>query len=171
MNESVTPHRSSLSLQPGPPSSAALVGVRGWLLVLCLMLTVVGPALSVWLMAHEYASAAPLGAQPEGVQAAVLASLLLSAAAVAFGAYAGGRLWLIRPNALTTAKQALLFGLAVDVVTTTIEAATAQVPGDRLLFQVEVSLVPSLVFFTLCFAYLNRSQRVHATYGAQPTDA
>jgi len=171
MNESVTPHRPSLSLQPGPPASGALVGVRGWLLVLCLMLTVVGPALSVWLMAHEYASAAPLGAQPVAVQAAVLASLLLSAGAVAFGAYAGGRLWLIRPNALATAKQALLFGLAVDVVTTTIEAATAQVPGDRLLFQVEVSLVPSLVFFTLCFAYLNRSQRVHATYGAQPTDA
>jgi hypothetical protein len=171
MNESVTPHRSSLRLQPGSPSGAALVGVRGWLLVLCLMFTVVGPALSVWLMAHEYASAAPLGAKPVAVQAAVLVSLLLSACAVAFGAYAGGRLWLIRPNALGTARQALLFGLAVDVVTTAIQVATAQVPGDRLLFQVEVNLVPSLVFFTLCFTYLDRSRRVHATYGPQPADA
>jgi hypothetical protein len=125
MNESATPHRSSLGLPPASPSSAALVGVRGWLLVLCLMFTVVGPAIAVWLMAHEYASAAPLGAKP----------------------------------------------VAVDLVTTTIEAATAQIPADRLLFHVEVSLVPSLVFFTLCFAYLDRSRRVHATYGPQPADA
>lgn len=171
MNESVTPHRSSLSLQRGPLPGAALAGVRGWLLVLCLMLTVVGPALSVWLMAHEYANAAPLGARPMAVQAALLASLLLTAGAVAFGAYAGGRLWLVRPNAPATAKQALLLGLAVDVVTTAMQVATAQVPGERLLFEVEVSLVPSLVFFTLCFAYLQRSQRVHATYGPQPADA
>ena len=28
-----------------------------------------------------------------------------------------------------------------------------------------------IIAATLCFAYLDRSRRVHATYGAQPTDA
>ena len=158
MNESVT-------LQPSSQPGAEPKAVRGWLLVLCVMLTVVGPIIAVWLMVHEYSNAAPLATKPFAIQVSVLASLLLSACAVAFGAYAGMRLWLIRPDAVTTAKRALLFGLAVDVVTTTIQATTALDPSDRFLFQVEVSLVPSLIFFTLCFAYLNRSKRVYATYG------
>jgi hypothetical protein len=171
MNESIIPQESSVSLRPSSQPSAELKGIRGWLLALCLMLTVVGPIISAWLMATEYANADPLVSKPAAVQVAVLASLLLSACAVGFGAYAGIRLWLIRPNALTTVKHALLFGLAVDVVITTIQAAAAQDPSHHLLFQVVVSLVPSLIFFTLCFAYLNRSKRVHATYGPYRTDA
>lgn len=165
MNESITTRRSPASWQTSSQPGAECKGVRGWLLALCLMLIVIGPAISAWLMANDYANAAPLVSKPLGVQASVLASLLLSACAVVFGAYAGIRLWLIRPNAVDTAKHALLFGLIADVITTAIEAATASAPGDRLLFQVEVSLVPSLIFFTLCFAYLNRSRRVCATYG------
>jgi hypothetical protein len=171
MNESITPVQSGVSLRARSQPSVELKGVRGWLLALCLMLTVVGPVISAWLMVNEYNSATPLAASSTAVQASVLASLFLSACAVAFGAYAGMRLWLIRRNAPTTAKSALLFGLAVDVVTTTIQVATAQDPSDRLLFQVEVSLVPSLIFFTLCFAYLNRSKRVYATYEPCRTDA
>ena len=155
----------------GPQLDAKCQGVRGWLLVLCLMLTVVGPAISVWLMAHEHADAAQSFAGSLGLQAAVVCSLLLTACAVAFGAYAGLRLWLIRPGAVNTAKLALLVGLAVDIVTTAIEAAVAQEPSGQLLFQVEVSVIPSLVFFTLCFAYLNRSKRVHATYEGHRADA
>ena len=141
-------------------------GVRGWLLVLCLMLTVVGPAISVGLVAHEYVNSMRVFSGSPGDKVAVISSLLLTACAAAFGVYAGLRLWLVRPKAVTTAKLALLFGLAADIVATTIEAATAQVPSERLLFQTEVSVIPSLIFFTLCFAYINRSKRVHATYEA-----
>lgn len=164
MNESTNPSHSH-AFHPGLQPSAQYKGVRGWLLVLCLMLTVVGPAISTWLMANEYTNAAPLFSESLSVHVLVVGSLVFMACSVAFGAYAGLRLWLIRPNAVNTAKHALLFGLAADVITTTIEAATALVPSDRLLFQVEVSLVPSLIFFTLCFAYLNKSKRVYATYG------
>ena len=34
-------------------------GVRGWLLLLCPMLTVVGPLVSAWLAADEYLQRAP----------------------------------------------------------------------------------------------------------------
>lgn len=151
---------------PGPQPGAPCQGVRGWLLVLCLMLTVIGPALSVWLMAQAYGHAAPLAAQSLAVQLSVLASLLLQACAVAFGMVAGLRLWRVRPGAVGMAKHALLFGLAVDVITTALEAVAATVPVDRLLFHVEVGVVPGVLFFTLCLAYLNRSRRVAATYGA-----
>ncbi len=166
MNQSTAPRRAAANVTTGMQSGAELKGVRGWLLVLCLMLIVVGPIISAWLMAHMYIDAAPLASRPLSAQVPVHASLLLSACAVAFGIYAGVQLWLVRPNAVNTAKRALLFALAIDVITTAIEAATATSPSDRLLLQIEVNLIPSLIFFTLCFAYLNRSRRVYATYGA-----
>lgn len=144
-------------------------GVRGWLLVLCLMLTVVGPIISVWLMAHEYGNSVRVASGSPSGLVAVIGSLLLTACAVAFGAYAGLRLWRVQPKAVKTAKLALLFGVVVDIVTTAIEAATAEVPSDQLLFQVKISVMPSLIFFTLCFAYLNRSKRVYNTYESHRT--
>jgi hypothetical protein len=137
------------------------------------MLTVGGPVISAWLMAHGYARFAPFFTETGGLQSVILISLLITACSVAFGVYAGLRLWLIRPKAVNTAKHALLFGLAADIVTTAIEVAAGQAPsaGGRLLYHVEVNLIPGLIFFTLCFAYLNRSKRVYATYDSPRTDA
>lgn len=147
-------------------------GVRGWLLVLCLMLTVIGPVISAWLMTKGFAGVKPFFTENGGLQAVMLISLLIMACSVGVGIYAGLRLWFIRPKAVSTAKHALLFGLAADIVTTALDVAVGQVPSslDRLLYQVEVNLIPSLIFFTLCFAYLNRSKRVYATYLSPRTE-
>lgn len=165
MRKFTTPNYLTAQSWSGPGSDLEFRGVRGWLLALCLMLTVVGPAIAVWLMVIEYTDAEPLFRESMSMQAAALGTLLLSGCSVVFGAYAGLRLWLVLPNAVRTAKYALLFGLAVDIVTTALEAAAAQVPSDRLLFQVEIGLVPTLIFFTVCYTYLNQSKRVYATYG------
>jgi hypothetical protein len=171
MRKFATPNYLTAPSRSGPYYDTEFTGVRGWLLALCVMLTVIGPAIAVWLMVIEYTSAEPLFRQSLSIQAAALISLLLSGCSVVFGAYAGLRLWLVLPDAVSTAKHALLFGLAVDIVTTAFEAAAAQVPSDRLLFQVEISLIPTLIFFTVCFTYLNQSKRVHATYGSHSPNA
>lgn len=142
--------------------------VRGWLLVLCLMLTIIGPLVSVGLMAHTYEAFAPNLVGSAGLQAAVFGSLSLSTCSVAFGVYAGLRLWLVKPNAVVTAKYALLAGLAADIVTSVIAVAAGPMHAvGPLLRQVEIDMIPGLLFFTLCFAYLNRSSRVRATYLAK----
>ena len=130
------------------------------------MLTVGGPVISAWLMVKGHTGFKPFFTENGGLQAAMLISLLITACSVAVGIYAGLCLWLIRPKAVSTAKQALLFGLAADIISTALDAAVRQAPIgiDRLLYQVEFNLIPSLIFFTLCFAYLNRSKRVNATY-------
>jgi hypothetical protein len=171
MNEP-TPAQQALALPcPSPPPDGAQQGVRGWLLLLCLMLTLIGPAISLGLMANLYqlaTQAAPFRAGSPGVQAAVFGALALMGVAVVYGAHAGVRLWLIRPNAVRTAKRALLLGLVADIVATTVEVAMAAQPGERLLLlQVELHLLPSLLFFALGLAYLNKSGRVEATYGGQ----
>jgi hypothetical protein len=165
-----TGRHAAASVPGPPPGNKTYQGVRGWLFVFCLMLTVAGPLISAWLIAYEFAEVAPSLADSAGLQAATFASIVLTACALAFGAYAGLRLWLIRPHAVATAKQALLLGLAVEIVTTLIDAVAAStLHADDGLFQpFIIGIVPGLAFFTLCFAYLNRSRRVHATY---PPDA
>ncbi len=141
MNDLITPNASSSNtstqLQPK--------GVRGWLLVLCLLLTVIGPAISAWLMSHEYAAFSPYFAGSLGLQATILSSLAITTFSVLFGTYAGIHLWLVRPGAVKIAKSALLLGLAVDIVTTIIYAALGQVPvadsGRGLKFELQ-HLVP-----------------------------
>jgi Protein of unknown function (DUF2569) len=141
-------------------------GVRGWLLVLCLMLTVVGPLLSVWLMAEDYASLAPQVAGNPAWQLALQLALMFSAAAMVYGIHAGLQLWRIRPQAVAVARRALLAGLAADLFTATLAMTAGAAPAadGTLVYQVTLRLVPSLVFFTVCLAYLNRSRRVDATY-------
>ena len=143
-------------------------GVRGWLLVLCVVMTGVGPVISAWLMAEEYAAAAPYFAGSGLVLAVFVGTLVATGAAVAYGMHAGLRLWRVRPGAVSTAKNALLFGLAVDVVSAAVHTAMGPVAesGWALRGGLTTSLLPGLVFFTLCFAYLNRSARVQATYAA-----
>ncbi len=143
-------------------------GVRGWLLALCVVMTWVGPAISACLMAGEYAAAAPYFAGSRQVLAVFVATLVLTAAAAAYGIHAGLRLWRVRPGAVATAKGALLFGLAVDVLSAAAHTAMgpAAESGWALRGDLASSLLPGLVFFTVCFAYLNRSERVQATYSA-----
>jgi hypothetical protein len=168
MNDFTTSTRSAMALTHPRPLPATK-GVRGWLLALCLMLTVVGPIISLGLMVNVYTEFAPYLAGSPGLLVAICASLLIAACSIVFGVYAGLGLWLIRPKAVNTAKNALLFGFAADIITATIEIASAQGASQSgsLLRQIEVSLVPSLIFFVLCYAYLNRSERVHATYELQ----
>ncbi len=150
--------------------SPALRGVRGWLLALCAVMTVVGPVISAWLMAGEYAAAAPDFAGSRRVLVVFFSTLVLTSAAVAYGMHAGLLLWRVRPGAVAAAKNALLFGLAVDVVSAAMRTAMAPVAvaesGWALRGDLLSTLLPGLVFFTVCFAYLNRSARVQATYNA-----
>ena len=150
-----------------PSTTAPPRGVRGWLLALCLVMTVLGPLISVWQMAADYDAAAPDFAGSRAVLAGFVLTAALTGAAVAYGMYAGLRLWAVRPGAVATAKRALLFGLAVDVVTAALHAAIGAVAesGWAVRSDLTSALLTSLIFFAVCFAYLNRSARVQATYG------
>ncbi|MEO7107325.1 MAG: hypothetical protein ABIZ09_13205 [Rhodoferax sp.] len=149
--DSIAPTEAALTQESG-------TGVRGWLLVLCLMLTIIGPLISAWLMAEDYAA--------PGV------SLLAQAVSTVFGMYAGIRLWLIQTNSVNITKIALLVGLAADILSTAIAVTTDLTSGavDDVLMQTLFRVAPSLIFFTLSFAYLQHSRRVHFTYVTSTPD-
>lgn len=147
-------------------SMANLRGVQGWLLALCLMLTIVGPVISVWLMTNGYTTFSKHFSTSSGLRIAIYVSMALTTSSVVFGIYTGIRLWTIKPNAVNVAKNALLFGLFTRVITTAIHVAAGpeSLPYAQLINQTLFHMVPSLIFFTACFAYLNKSVRVSVTF-------
>ena len=162
---STNPDGPSRSIRPGDDRSRT--AVRGWLLVLCVMLTVVGPVISVWVVGREFDALAAQFVTSRGAQWATIVAIALTTCSVLFGIYAGLRLWAVAPGAVSAARAALVFGLAVDVCTTTISTVlgTAWPADGELFYEVLLDLAPSLAFFTVCLAYLNKSRRVEATYG------
>lgn len=145
-------------------------GVGGWLLLLCLMLTVLGPLISAVLLVQHHLGLPPslvgVRSLPVAAQVLALVSVPLEAGSIAYGLYAGLRLWRVQPGAVNTAKLALLWGLAASVLTLTLQwvAGPSSGAADGLLHTLNLGLLPDLVFFTASFAYLNKSARVRATY-------
>jgi hypothetical protein len=129
-------------------------GVGGWLLVLCLLLTVWNPA-SLALTAAS--SVADLSARSIPSVCFLAARFVVTS----FGVAAGRALWLQRPGAVWLAKWSLtLFGIEAAARLSTRVDLSAAPPGTRL---------PLAIFLILhnaaWYLYLQKSRRVRAIYG------
>jgi hypothetical protein len=135
--------------------SRSAEGVRGWLLVLCRLL-IVGHPLSLAVTAPNALNAIAV----RGVAVAiVLVGRLLVAA---FGVAAGRALQNVRPGAPKFATTALLMSVAADIfVYTTPYYPNNRLPGDTTWYA-----AASLAYHGLWIAYLQRSERVRATFPA-----
>lgn len=151
----------------GHPQGRARSGgparATGWLRLLCWMLVVVGPALSVLLWAERYAAIAPSLPGSLPLQAALGVASGTVLAAIAYGVRAGLALWRLRPGAVAMSKRALVLGLVADAVSAVVEVAAAanDVAGSPLM-EIEWRLLPGLVFFVAGYAYLDRSRQARS---------
>ena len=130
-----------------------MTGVRGWLLVLCVLLLVWEPLSLSLTIAGRLDS---LSLRGPGF-AAILAARFLAAA---LGIAAGLALLRRRPGAVTLATGSLIFSAAVDVIVyATPWYALNRPPGDATLI-----LFVSQAYYGIWLAYLTRSKRVAATF-------
>jgi hypothetical protein len=128
-------------------------GVRGWLLVLCLLFLVWRPFNSALVAAGGLAALSVRG--PSLVVGLVALTLV-----TAFGIAAGIALLLRRGPAVTLATVALLLSAAIDfAIYTTSYFPSNRMPGDTPLY-----VAGSLAYHSLWIAYLFRSKRVRETY-------
>ena len=136
-------------------------GVRGWLLLLCLGLTVFGPVR--WL-AEMLLS--PQERQPwyDDLTLALYLNSLVGVGLLVFGMTAGVFLWRVRPGAVLLAK---VF-LSVQAIYALVWLALSfrlELPGATLEELVLLRFgISSLAFFAVWFTYLHRSRRVNNTY-------
>ena len=142
-------------------------GVGGWLLLFCLILTILGPLVRLGFLAFSYFRAVHYRAQHPGLLLHVFLTTPVSLAIVAFGIYAGLGLWRIRPGAVTTAKYYLWFVLVANIFLSVLGLLFVTTSAAKQ--NIVNSLVNATVGFFLWYAYLTKSKRVANTY-PQETD-
>jgi hypothetical protein len=144
-----------------------LKGVKGWLLLLCLLLTVFDPSVVlVNLFVMSDGARASYDLHP-AVFRLILISGILAITLVVFSMYAGLSLWKLAPNAVTTARLYLIALAAFSVLQSFLPALLGvSRDSQRAVSQVDFFYVLFTIFYiAVWYSYLGRSKRVRATYG------
>jgi hypothetical protein len=130
-----------------------MTGIRGWLLLLCVLLLVWQP-FSLALTTAETME----GLSLRGPGLAII--LIVRLLAAGLGIAAGLSLFQRQTGAVTIAKASLVFSAAVD----TLVYATPYYPSNRPPGDAMLVLIASLAYYAIWFAYLARSKRVRSTF-------
>lgn len=145
--------------------------VWGWLLVLCLILTVISPVGNVVLLFLKSIQARSLLERFPDLRALLISESILAVGLTAFSIYAGIGLWMVRPNAVKIAKSyfIVLFSsqLLFYAFLARIMLVAAGIPADVAVEVEFVSPLYKLGLLASCWiwiSYLKRSKRVKATY-------
>ncbi len=142
-------------------------GVGGWLLVLCIVLTIGTPFVAAHNLISNFQQASSEFEYIRGLEEYLFFVMGLRLFLVIFSMHAGISLWTERPRAVRTAKIYLwlfLVGLIVGVATFFLMVDWPKERMQILIREVTIEVAQSLIFFTVCYLYLTRSKRVKATY-------
>ncbi len=138
--------------------------IRGWLLVLCLLLTFVDPASGLYHILSHTVPTLITAHSLNRVYVLSVYTFVFSTLAV-FSFVAGAGLWLVKPKAVAFAKRYLLTNLiahvAYFVVWTAVIRPTRQVNYAEMGWW---NVLRPMLFVTLWYSYLKHSKRVRETY-------
>lgn len=129
-------------------------GVRGWLLVLVVLLLVWQPV-SLGLVASRVVDAIAIRGLPLAL--VLLLRLVVTALGIAAGLALAGE----RPSAVAMAKASLVASAAVDIFV----YLTPYFPNNRMPGDTPFYVVGSLAYSGAWLMYLFRSRRVRNTFG------
>lgn len=141
-------------------------GVDGWLLLLCVSLTVLGPLGTLWSLWRAYGESAPNFGEFPGWATVFFITAGLTLALTGFGVFAGLGLWGLWPNAVRTAKVYLLCSIGYSGIAALLPLFS-DLPTDASQKAAVGALTGSLrpiAFAVIWYVYLGRSRRVQATY-------
>jgi hypothetical protein len=149
-----------------------LKGVGGWLLVLCLLLTVLDPFVALsYLFAQTQEAAGISDLQVEVFRFFVVQGALAIGLAV-FSMYAGLSLWKIAPKAIRTAQYYLMTEAAFSFLPFFLPAllgVSDDFRSDVVVFDL-LNAVAATAYASIWYAYLSRSRRVTNTYREEPEE-
>jgi hypothetical protein len=143
-----------------------LKGVKGWLLLLCINLSILDPFANLLNLAIGTHLGRPYFDQNPALQKLMVINGVCSIALAVYSIYAGISLWKVLPNAVTTAKKYLGAAFAYSILSIFLpylvglsEEVQKEVGATSLLN----SFVTALYLYAW-YQYLKRSKRVKATY-------
>lgn len=143
-----------------------LNGVKGWLLFLCITLTILSPLISFGQLGIEWIEFKSYFTTFPNLRAFVLIDTILSMGLIGFSIYAGYVLWSIKQNAVEIAKAYFLARLAYSIIMPLVFRSVSDLPMDdsTIIDAFIKQAVSGIIAFAIWFTYLNRSKRVRATY-------
>ena len=143
-----------------------LKGVKGWLLLLCLLLTVFDPlVVLITLFAVSDGARASYEANPPLFRLILISGVLRIGLAV-FSMYAGLSLWRIAPKAVSTVRRYLVSVAFLSVFLLFLPSLVG-LSNDQSWDVSQENLFNALltvVYVAIWYTYLARSKRVRATY-------
>ncbi len=147
-------------------------GVGGWLLLLCISLTILSPALTTYNLVTGWDALTAAADTVAGAQTMAVIDVVLSVPLVVFMVLAGVALWLRRPRAVRIARAFLVTMVVYNVVLIFMPylAGMSSAAIDAMMPDVVVTAIRGFVFSAIWLAYLARSERVKDTY-APPVEA
>lgn len=147
---------------------AELRGVKGWLLLLCVNLTILDPFANLFNLAIGTHLGRQYFDQQPALQRLMLINGVCSIGLAVFSIYAGISLWRVLPNAVAIVKKYLgsaflysIFSLFLPYLIGLPEEITKETGATNILN----SLITAFYLYAW-YQYLKRSKRVRATYPA-----
>lgn len=168
---SISTETTKLNNQIKLETETAPEGVKGWLLLLCLNLTIFIPATYIYqfncildLYNSTRNKILPLMFKKLLLFNIATGATMLFLAIFSF--YVGLKLWNIKSGAVKIGKAFLIIQLFLIFIITTIRPfMTFSIESKGTIFgAILLSLIPSLLQFGLWYLYLSRSSRVYNTY-------
>jgi len=140
--------------------------VGGWLLLLCIVLTIISPLRTIYNLGTSYSETHQYFSQFPGLSVIFSIDCIFSAVVLFYGIRAGISLWKIKPGAVKMAKDYMYIFLGYSFIAIFLPfmAGLPSASNEAMIPIVAKSTFQSLLFFGIWFSYLNKSQRVKATY-------
>jgi hypothetical protein len=141
-------------------------GVKGWLLLLCINLTILDPfAMLFNLVSITHLTKPHLDTSPPLLHL-VLIGGACSLALMVFSVYAGISLWKVLPNAISTVKKYFFAVFFYSLFSTLLPSLVGLPEKSQVDFSANTALnsLITVLYVAAWFVYLNRSRRVKATY-------
>lgn len=151
-------------------TSAELKGVKGWLLFLCLNLTILDPSAVLANLFVVTEAAKPAFDQHPEVLRLMLVNGVLRLALMVASLYAGISLWRGLAGAPAIAQKYFLAVFAYSAVAPflPVMAGARDYASDNIIAMNCLNSLVTMVYVVTWYIYLKRSRRVKATYGAGP---
>lgn len=139
--------------------------IRGWLLVLCLSLTLFSPLRSIYELTTTHIALRPFYHSVSGLSNLFIADIIVSALLIIFAVRAGLMLWLCKPFAVSTAKNYLIILFIMNLLSLSFPFMfLEQQLANEILPEIIKELFQPLIFVGVWYPYLTISKRVKQTY-------
>ena len=147
-------------------------GVGGWLLFLCISLTILSPLFTLINLIIGYKEFNNSFESFPGLLTIIIFDTIISICLMIFSIYAGIALWTIKPKAVKIAKIYLLFflGYTIIFIFFLFIINFSSISSENILGENLKNEFRSLAYLIIWYTYLNKSKRVKATYTEYKND-